>query len=71
MAVKSYGPDTNFGYVCSDLHLGDMTLDKGHDTLFGHGQQLCEMLFISNKVVRSYCPDTDFGYIYNVILTLG
>ena len=33
MAVKIYGPDTDFE-VClhSDLDLGDMTLGQGHDT---------------------------------------
>ena len=27
-------------WVCVHCDLGDMTLGQGHDTLFGHGQQL-------------------------------
>ena len=44
-----------------DLDLGDMTLRQGHDTLLGHGQQLCETLSRSNLAVRSYGPYMDFG----------
>ena len=29
IAVRSYGFDTDFGYVCTDVDLGDMTLGKG------------------------------------------
>ena len=29
-AVRIYGPDTDFGFVCSDLDLEDMTLGQGH-----------------------------------------
>ena len=34
-----------------------MTLDQGHDTSLGHGQQLCEILSRSEKGVRSYGLD--------------
>ena len=44
-----------------DLDLGAMTL--------GQGQQLCEILSISNLAVRSYGPDTDFGYVCTLTLT--
>ena len=37
-----------------DLGLGNMTFGKGHDTPFGHGQQLCEIFSRSDKGVRSY-----------------
>ena len=40
-----------------DLDLGDMTLGETHDTSFGHGQQLCEILSRSNTGVRSYGHD--------------
>ena len=59
MAVKSYGLDTDFGYVCTmTLDLGIMSLGQGHDTPLGHGQQLREILSRSDKGVRSYDPDT-------------
>ena len=47
-------------WVCVhfDLDLGDMTLGQGHDTSFGHGQQLCDILSKSDKGVRNYGPDT-------------
>ena len=56
--------------VHCDLDLRDMTLGQGHDTPLGHGQQLCEILSISNLAVRSYGPDTDFEYMCTVTLTL-
>ena len=40
--------------VHCDLDLGDMTLDQGHDTPLGHGRQLCEILFKSNKVITRH-----------------
>ena len=58
-----------FGYVCTDLELGDMTLGQGHNTLFSHGQQLCEILSWSNLAVRSFDPDTDFSIWYVCIVT--
>ena len=58
MAVRIYGPDTDV-WVCvhCDFNLGDLTLGNGHDTPFGHGQQLCKILSISNMAVKSYGPD--------------
>ena len=53
-----------------DHDLGGMTLGQGHHTLLGHGQQLCEILSISNITVRSYGPDMDFEYLCTVTLTL-
>ena len=37
-----------------DLDFGDMTFGQIHNTLLGHGQQLCEILYRSNLAVRSY-----------------
>ena len=42
LTVRSYGSDTDFGYVHCDLDLGDMTFGQGHNTPLGHGQQLCD-----------------------------
>ena len=73
MVVRSYGPDTDFQYIQDfhcDLDLGDMTLAQGHDTSFGHGQQLCEILSRSNTAMRSYGPYTDFRYVCTVTFTL-
>ena len=57
-------------WVYKHCDLEDMTLAQGHDTPFGHGQQLCEILFRSNLAVRSNDPDTDFGYVCTVALKL-
>ena len=39
MAVRSYGPDTDFGYVCTvTLRLEIMTLGQVHDRPLGQGQ---------------------------------
>ena len=55
-----------------DLDLGDVTLGQSHDTHFGHGQRLCEILSRSNLAVKSSNgPDMDFGYVCTVTLTLG
>ena len=56
MAVKSYGLDTNFSYLCT------VTLEicQGHDTPLGRGQQLCEILFRSKMALTRNGPDTDF-----------
>ena len=48
-----------------------MTLGQSHERPLGHGQQLCEILSISNLAERSYDQDTDFGYVCTVTLTLG
>ena len=70
LAVRSYGPDTDFGYECTvKIDLGDMTLGAGHDTPLGHGQQLCEILSRSNMAVKLYGPDTLF-LVFTVTLTL-
>ena len=47
-----------------------MTLDQGHDTPLGHGQQLCEILSRSNLAVRSYGPDMDLQCMCTGSLTL-
>ena len=41
-----------------------MTLGRGHDTPLDHGQQLCDILSISNKAVKNYSLDTDIEYMY-------
>ena len=51
LAVRSYGLDTDFQYVCT------VTLGQGHYTPLGHGQQLCEIISRSDKGVRSNVPD--------------
>ena len=38
LAVRSYKPDTDFGYVCTVTLTFQMTLGQGHDTSFGHGK---------------------------------
>ena len=48
-------------YVHCDLALWDMTLDQGHDTPLGNGQQLCEISSRSNLAVTSYGPEKDLG----------
>ena len=45
-------------WVHSDLDLRDLTLGQDQDTLWGHGELLCEILSRSEKGVRSYVPDT-------------
>ena len=50
-------------WVHSDLGLGDMTLDQVHYAPFGHEQQLCKVLFRSERGVRCYDRDTIGSYI--------
>ena len=70
--MRSYGPDTDFGYnVHCDLDLGDMTLRQCHDTPLSHAQYVCEILSKFNLALRSYGPDTDFWYVCTMTLTLG
>ena len=57
IAVRSYGPDTDFRFICIDTPLS-------------YGQQLCEILSRSNMAMRGYGPDTDLGYVFTVTLTL-
>ena len=45
-----------------DPDLEDMSMGKGHDTPFGHEQQLHE-ISKSNVTGRSYGADTDFPYV--------
>ena len=52
-----------------ELHLGYMTLGQGHDTLFGHGQYLGEILSKSKMTEVSYDPDKRFSYVRTVTLT--
>ena len=70
LAVRSYGPDTDFRYMCTVTLTWDMTLVQGHDTPLRHGYQLCEILSRSNLAVRSYVLETDFQYMCTVTLTL-
>jgi hypothetical protein len=44
-------------YVYSDFDLWPITLDQGHDTFLGPGQQSCEILFKPTKRIRSYGSD--------------
>ena len=69
-----YGPDRDFGYVCTDFDLGDMILGQGHDTLLGHGHHLRQYLVLSRWdtciAVRIYGPDTMFCFVGSVTLTM-
>jgi hypothetical protein len=69
MTWTNYLPIFNH-YVYSDLNLRPITLDQGHDTSLGPGQQSCEILFKSTKRIRSYdsdgCRTTD-GQRHNII----
>ena len=64
--VRSYGPDTNFGYMSlrplptCRIYIC-MSLDQGHDTPVGHGKKCCEILSWSNKTVRSLSRFKEFG----------
>ena len=57
-------------WLCMLCDLGNITLDQGHDTPLGHGQQLCEILSRSNKAVGSCVARTDFCYVYTVTMIL-
>ena len=52
-------------FVCihCDLNLWNTTLVLCQDTLLGHRQLLCIILFRSNMAARDYGPDKDFGYV--------
>ena len=58
-------------WVQCDLGLGDMTMGEGHDTLLGHGQQLCEILYRSNMAVKSYGPGRHFMVFVHCEFDLG
>ena len=70
--VRSHGPDTHFGYMCTVTLTLEIwpSVKIMTDTLLCHGHQLYEMLSRSNMAVRSYGPDTEFGYVCTVNLTL-
>jgi hypothetical protein len=70
LLVKNYGPDNiTIHYEHSDLDLWPITLNQGHDTSSGPGQQSCEILFKFIKKARSYGPDKLFAglnhYVYS------
>jgi membrane-bound metal-dependent hydrolase YbcI (DUF457 family) len=52
-----------FKLLSSDLDLWSITLDQGHDTSLGPGQQSWEVLLKFIKRVRSYGLDKLFAYI--------
>jgi hypothetical protein len=54
-------------YDHSDLDLWLITLDQGHDTSLGPGQQCCEILFKFMKRVRSYVLDNLFAYVSTIM----
>ena len=61
LAVRSYGPDMDFRYVCTvTLALEISPLDQDHDSPLGHGQRVYEILSRSNFTVRSYVRNMDF-----------
>ena len=51
--------------VHSKLEIENITLVKGQDTPFGHGQQLCILLSTSNMGVRSYGLENNFWSLSN------
>jgi hypothetical protein len=59
-------------YEHSDLYLWPIALNQGHDISLGAGQQSCEILFKSIKMVRIYGPDKLFAYVLTIkcIVTL-
>jgi hypothetical protein len=54
-------------YGHSDLDLWQITLNQGHDTFLGPGQQFCEILFKSIKRVKSYDPDKLFACVLTIM----
>ena len=64
LAMRSYGPDMDFVYVCT------VTLTLEIWPWVKVMTQLCEILSRSNLAVRSYGPDTDFLYMCTVTLAL-
>jgi hypothetical protein len=59
--------------MSSDLDLSPITLNQGHDTSLGSGQQPCEILFKFRKRVRSYGPEKLFTNVFTImyIVTLA
>ena len=70
LTVKSYGPDTDFGYVCTVTLTLEMSSGQGHATPLSQGHQLWETLSRSNMAVTSYGQERDFGYECTVTLAL-
>ena len=60
MAVRSYGPHTDLGYVCTVTS----TLSPWITIMWNI------KLFRSNLWVSSYGSDMDFGYLFTVTLAL-
>ena len=58
ISVRSYGPDMDFGYVCTVTLTLEMTLGEGHDTPLAHGQQLCVILSRSQHISEELWPRT-------------
>ena len=68
LAMRSYGPDTDFQYVCTVT----LTLKIGSRSWHSwvSNNKFVKYYQRSNFAVRSYGPDTYFRYMCNVILTL-
>jgi hypothetical protein len=58
LSMKTYGPDSD---------LWPITLNQGHDTFLGPGQQSCEILFKFIDRVRRYGPDKLFVYVLTIM----
>ena len=70
LAVRSYCPDTDFGYVCTvtlKLEIWPWVKVMTHLWVMDN---MCEISSRSNLAVRNYGPDTDFRYMCTVTLTL-
>ena len=59
--VISRTPISGMSCVYSVLALGDMIFGQGHDTFFGHRQQLCEISSRSDKTERRYARTQILG----------
>jgi hypothetical protein len=69
LSVKTYGPDN----VYTIMSIVTLTLDQGHDTSLGPGQQSWEILFKFMMRVRSYGQDKLFANVLTImcIVTLN
>ena len=70
MAMRSYDPDTDFGYVCTVTLTSEIwpwVKVMTHPSVIDNKY---EILFRFNLAVRNYGPDTDFGYVCPVTLNL-
>ena len=71
--MKSYGPDTDFRYMCTvTLTLEVWPWIKVMTQYSVMDNNCAKILSRSNLAVKSYGPETDFGYVCtdSVILTL-